>query len=138
MTIGLPDVLERSNVTPEFRAAVRQFLKDRRDNPRIRFDAGCPNVKVERLLVQALQAYPDLSIDSVAVEARSGCEFFRGDLRIEADGDTRQVRFEWNCRWRAEEMGWTDAFGFADQARAAREFGHDCFREWEEIAPASV
>ena len=44
----------------------------------------------------------------------------------------RRVRFHWDCKWRALQEGWTDYFGFPDQVRAAREFGHDCFRLWEE------
>ncbi|HEX8695519.1 MAG TPA: hypothetical protein VF746_24110, partial [Longimicrobium sp.] len=44
------------------------------------------------------------------------------------------VRFVWDCKWKAEQHGWHDYFGFPDQGRAAREFGYDCFRAWVEEA----
>ena len=34
-------------------------------------------------------------------------------------------------RWRAEQQGWVDAFGFPDQIRAADEFGWNCFHRWQ-------
>jgi hypothetical protein len=50
------------------------------------------------------------------------------------------VRFYWDCKWKAQEQGWTDYFGFPDQMRAAREFGYDCFRSWNQLQtePVSV
>ena len=48
--------------------------------------------------------------------------------------------FHWDCKWRAQQQGWVDYFGFPDQTRAAREFGFDCFRSWveEEVSPIAI
>jgi hypothetical protein len=127
------DLLERSRSSAEFGEALRQFLRDGRPNDRVDF-GGAPPVKVERTLTRLLEAYPELPIDAVEVDARSGCEFFRGTATVRAANERRRVAFHWDCKWRAQQEGWTDWFGFPDQARAAREFGHDCFREWEEIS----
>lgn len=131
--MALPALLSRSAASDPFRAAVERFLRDGRPCDRIRFDARCPPVKVERTLSQVLEVYPTVAIETVEVQGVSGCEFFRGTVVVQAVGEERRVRFHWDCKWRAEREGWTDYFGFADQARAAREFGYKCFRTWEEI-----
>lgn len=121
-----------SAATPAFQDALADFAASHFPNGRIAYDAGgCPPVKVERTLMQLLEAHPTLEIDRVHLQGASGCEYFRGVLRVEAGAVRLQVRFHWDCRWRAEQQGWRDAFGFPDQIRAAREFGHDCFRSWE-------
>lgn len=130
--MGLQHLLDRSAATEPFRTAVRQFISDGRTSSRLVFDNRCPTVKVERTVAKILEAYPTLSIDQVEIEARSGCEYFRGTAIITTAEATSRVRFEWNCRWKAEQLGWFDYFGFPDQTRAAREFGHDCFMTWEE------
>jgi hypothetical protein len=130
--------LQRSRATEPFRDAVSAFLRDRRPNDGITFHVHSPPVKVERTLTRVLEAYPDLDIEKVEIDGTSGCEFFRGRATIHAVGEVRRVRFHWDCRWRAEAEGWVDYFGFPDQVRAAREFGYDCFREWEEEAAARV
>lgn len=128
----LLDVLERSGATEPFREAVTAFFRGGAASDRLRFHPRCPAVKVERTLIKTLEAYPELPIDAVELDAQSGCEYFRGTVTIHAAGETRTVAFDWDCRWKAEEMGWTDWFGYPDQARAAREFGYACFRTWEE------
>ena len=130
--MDLPTFLQRSAATDGFRQAVSRFLRDGRPCDRVTFNHPSPAVKVERTLARVLQAYPDLAIERVEIQATSGCEFFRGTALVHAAGETRRVRFDWDCRWRAEQQGWRDYFGFPDQARAAREFGWDCFRSWEE------
>jgi hypothetical protein len=87
---------------------------------------------VERTLAKVMVEYPDLPIESIEVRGSSGCEFYRGTAVIRTAGEERHVRFHWDCKWRAEQQGWTDYFGFPDQTRAAREFGYDCFRSWQE------
>ena len=47
---------------------------------------------------------------------------------------THVYEFVWDCRWRAEQEGWTDCFGFPDQIRAAREYDWRCFERWEPVA----
>jgi hypothetical protein len=128
----LRQLLERSRASEPFRAAVAEFLRTGRASERITFDPYSPPVKVERTLAKALEEYPELPLESIDVRGASGCEFFRGTAVLRAGGEERVVRFHWDCKWRAEQEGWKDWFGLPDQARAAREFGYDCFRIWEE------
>ncbi|MBD0319531.1 MAG: hypothetical protein ICV87_04305 [Gemmatimonadetes bacterium] len=125
------ELLLQARVGDSFRAALRTFRSTGRPNERIAFDRLSPAVKVERMLTKVLVEYPDLAIESIEVRGSSGCEFFRGTAIIRTADEERHVRFHWDCKWRAEQEGWTDYFGFPDQGRAAREFGYDCFRAWE-------
>ncbi|HUE96635.1 MAG TPA: hypothetical protein VMN39_08245 [Longimicrobiaceae bacterium] len=135
----LLDFLQKSAATPEFVAAVGHFLSTGSANDRILFAAGSPPVKIERTLTKVLEELCDLPIESVQITGRSGCEYFRGELTVRTADDIRHIDFDWNCRWRADEQGWTDYFGLPDQIRAAREFGYDCFRGWEgRHTPASA
>jgi hypothetical protein len=126
------DLLLQSPACDAFRAALRSFHNSGRPNERISFDRLSPPVKVERTLTKVLLEYPDLAIESIEVRGSSGCEFFRGTAIVRTATEERHVRFHWDCKWRAEQEGWADYFGFPDQARAAREFGYDCFRSWVE------
>ncbi len=131
--------LEHSRATPTFRSAVNEFLRTGRANSAIAFNLSSPPVKVERTLTKILEEYPELPIARIEIEGASGCEYFRGTATIHAGEEERCVRFHWDCRWKAEQLGWTDYFGFPDQIRAARECGYDCFRTWseEEVAYSS-
>jgi hypothetical protein len=131
----LPHYLQHSRVSDSFRAAVEDFLRTGRANERIAFDRQSPAVKVERTLTKVLVEYPELEIESIEIRAHSGCEYYRGELTLRTADAARVVAFNWDCRWRAEENGWHDYFGFPDQARAAREYDWDCFRQW---APAAA
>ncbi|HET7463824.1 MAG TPA: hypothetical protein VFJ82_21390 [Longimicrobium sp.] len=125
-------MLERSSATEPFRDALERFLRDGRPNERITFNRDCPPVKVERWLTKALEEYPQLHIESIDMRALSGCEYFRGHAEVHTPAEVRRVSFHWDCRWKAQELGWNDYFGYPDQIRAARECGHDCFRVWNE------
>ncbi|HYH80673.1 MAG TPA: hypothetical protein VEX86_12795 [Longimicrobium sp.] len=127
-------MLERSSAAEPFRDAVERFLREGRPNERIAFNRDCPALKVERWLTRALEEYPELHIESIDVRASSGCEYFRGTAEVHTATEMRRVSFHWDCKWKAQEQGWTDYFGFPDQIRAAREFGYDCFRSWSEDA----
>ena len=131
--MDLHSFLQRSAATHAFRDALGRFLRDGRPCERVAFNHPSPPVKVERTLTKVLAAYPELAIERVEIQGATGCEFFRGTATIHAAGEARRVKFDWDCRWRAEAQGWHDYFGFPDQARAAREFGWDCFRAWEEL-----
>ena len=134
------DLLDRSAATARFREALTQFLRDGRSSERIAFGHGSPPVKVERALAKMLVEYPHLPIESIEVRGVSGCEYFRGKLFVRTAAEERRVGFHWDCKWRAEKEGWHDWFGFPDQGRAAREFGWDCFRAWEEeeVSPIAI
>jgi hypothetical protein len=92
-----------------------------------------PRIKVLRVVTQLLHEHPDLPIERISVDARSGCSDFVGRLVVETAGQKRAFQFLWDCRLRALKEGWTDAFGFPDQIRAAEEFGWQCFMEWREL-----
>ncbi|MEX2583956.1 MAG: hypothetical protein WD766_11810 [Gemmatimonadota bacterium] len=130
----LIEYLQDSAVTAAFREAAEAFLSSGQPSDRVAFHPHSPPIKIARTLTKALEVYSSLPIESVEVDGRSGCEFFCGDLVVRTAERRVRVRFEWNCKWKARELGWVDYFGFPDQTRAAREFGHDCFREWEEEA----
>jgi hypothetical protein len=136
--MSLHHLLQRCRATDAFRAALIEFQRSGQPGPLLQFERYSPPVKVERTLTRLLEAYPELEIERVELHGSSGCEFFRGHLIVHAGDQPRRIRFHWDCRWRAQQQGWTDYFGFPDQARAAREFGHDCFRQWEEEAAAEA
>ncbi|HEX8361087.1 MAG TPA: hypothetical protein VF613_13325 [Longimicrobium sp.] len=132
------DLAPQSRASHAFLSALSAFRATGRPNERISFDRLSPPVKVERTLAKVMVEYPDLAIESIEVRGSSGCEFYRGTAVIRTAAEERHVRFHWDCKWRAEQQGWTDYFGFPDQTRAAREFGYDCFRVWQEERVMSV
>ena len=132
MHMTIADQLDRSAASAPFREALAQFLRDGRPSPRIAYGYGCPSIKVERTLHKLLVEYPGLPIESIELHAASGCEYFRGRMIVRTADEERHVALHWDCKWRAEQEGWRDWFGFPDQTRAAREFGWDCFRAWKE------
>jgi hypothetical protein len=125
-------LLDRSAATEEFKADVRDYVAGG-PAARIELERPTSRVKVLRLLANLLHSDPDLSVQRVRIRARSGCSDFRGVIRVEAVTGPRQYEFTWCCRWRAEEEGWTDWFGFPDQIRAAREFDWRCFKDWRSL-----
>jgi hypothetical protein len=128
----LIEFLSASSSTAPFKEAVEHFINTGSSSERISFPPHAPSVKVARTLTKLLSEYPELEIDSVRVAGRSGCEYFRGDLMIRTTSEERKVQFDWDCKWKANQLGWVDYFGFADQTRAAREFDYECFRTWDE------
>ena len=128
----LGDLIADSAATDSFRQAVAEFERGGRSD-RIVANAGAPAVKVLRAISQLLAAEPRLPIDSVIVEGRSGCSDFRGTLTARANGEDIRYDFVWDCAWRAEQAGFTTFWGGADQQRAAREFGWDCFQQFERV-----
>ncbi len=133
--MDLAPLLAASRATDAFKADVRRFAAHGASE-RVRTARYSPQVKVMRVLAQLLHAHPDLSVDRVAIDARSGCADFTGVVHVEAGGCVRRFEFSWDCRWRAEEQGYSDYFGFPDQIRAAHEFGWRCFRHWNEQSNA--
>lgn len=129
-------ILERSRATDAFKQALRRYAT-RSDVEEIVTTRHLPRVKVLRLVTQLLHAHPEFQVERVHVDARSGCSDFEGHLVVEGAGEARVFEFVWDCRWRAEQEGWTDCFGFPDQIRAASEFDWRCFAEWKE-RPAST
>lgn len=124
------NLLEASAATPEFRSAVERLSAEHAPNDRVRFAGGNPPVKVLRVICGLLEQFPQVRVDSVEVQGRSGCSDYRGTLSI--NGGEKKFRFAWDCAWRAEQEGWRDYFGNPDQIRAARTFGYRCFKTFEE------
>jgi hypothetical protein len=104
----------------------------------IRVDGYAPAVKVRRLLTHILATESHLQIEQLSVRARSGCSDFVGTVQLETASGTHVYDFVWDCRWRAEQEGWTDYFGFPDQIRAAREYDWRCFERWEAVEASAV
>lgn len=137
----LIEYLQSSAATAEFVVGIRDFLASGRPNDRVEFSPGSPPVKIERTLTQLFKSFPSVPIERVKISGRSGCEYFRGELTVIAADEEQTVTFVWDCRWKADQLGWIDYFGLPDQIRAARELGYDCFREWDvrsSEAPATV
>ena len=87
-----------------------------------------PRLKVLRLLTQLLDAEPALCVDRVADRGIQRLQRLpRAPSPCHCADAARVWRFRWDCRWRAEQEGWHDAWGLPDQSRAAREFGWRCF-----------
>jgi len=127
----LETLLAQSRAHEKFKADVRAYCASG-EATRIRVDSYIPPVKVQRLLKQMLATEPDLDIDGVAVSGSSGCSDFVGTVEARTQGGaaTHIFEFGWCCRWRAEQEGWTDYFGYPDQIRAAQEFDWRCFHTW--------
>lgn len=125
---NLDELLAASAATPEFQEAARA-LSEGRSQDRILYNAGSPRVKTLRAVMKLLETRPHEPVESVIIQGRSGCSDFVGEMQIKPSGE--RIAFEWDCRWRAEELGWTDAFGDPDQIRAAQTFGYQCFRKFD-------
>jgi hypothetical protein len=122
-------ILRNSQATESFKIDVAAYCSGR-PAPLVAVEGFAPRVKVQRLLMQLLAAEPTLPITRVVVNGRSGCSDFVGEVKVETVSETRVFEFVWDCRWRAEQEGWTDCFGLPDQMRAAQEFGWQCFQVW--------
>lgn len=132
-----PQILTRSCATDRFKADVAAFAR-RDDAPSITLMRTVPRIKVIRLVSQLLHAHPEWAVDRLRIDARSGCSDFVGTVIVEGGGEARVIEFAWDCRWRAEQQGWVDAYGFPDQIRAADEFGWNCFHHWQLSATPAV
>jgi hypothetical protein len=131
----LEQILASSMAAEPFKLAVRGYgMASSADC--IKIDGFAPAVKVKRLLTHILATEAHLPIEQVTVRARSGCSDFVGTVHLETATGSHVYNFVWDCRWRAEQEGWTDYFGFPDQIRAAREYDWRCFERWEAVETA--
>ena len=129
----LGELLSESRATEPFKSDVIRYLETG-EAERVEIRGYAPRVKVTRLIKQVLASHPDLDIEQVSVKAQSGCSDFVGTVELATATDRKTFEFVWCCRWRAEEEGWLDYFGFPDQMRAAREFDWRCFRVWKPLS----
>ncbi len=121
------ELLDASKATDAFKTAVRMLEQNKMDG-QITFTG--PPVKALRVICKLLETYPDRVIDRVSIKGRSGCSNYTGQAVVSPGDDV--IAFDWDCAWRAGECGWTDFWGNPDQMRAAREYGYQCFRRFEE------
>lgn len=128
----LEQILARSMAAEPFKLAVLGYGATT-SAEHILIDGFAPAVKIRRLLTHILATEAHLPIEQVTVRARSGCSDFVGTVKLKTASETHVYNFVWDCRWRAEQQGWTDFFGFPDQIRAAREYDWRCFERWEAV-----
>jgi hypothetical protein len=133
---ALQPYLAAAAAHPELKTELLEYVQGG-SATRIELDGHAPRVKVERVLTQLFHAHPDIPAERIRVRGRSGCSDFTGEVVVEADGSEHRFAFTWCCAWRAEQQGWRDCFGFWDQARAAREYGWQCFSRWEKVTAVS-
>ena len=129
----LGPLLAASRATPPFRADLEAYAA-RQPSERITAAGVNPRVKVLRAIAQLLHAEPTLAVDRVRMKAISGCADYIGTMEVADDsGAAHTFEFEWNCEWKARQLGYVDGFGFPDQIRAAEEFGWQCFERWTRV-----
>lgn len=133
----LEQILATSRAAEGFKADVRNYCAGAGVD-RIQIDGFAPRVKVRRLVTHILATEAHLPIEHITLRAQSGCSDFVGTVSVHANGETHVYEFVWDCRWRAEQEGWKDYFGFPDQIRAAQEYDWRCFEQWKPVgAPAA-
>jgi len=130
--IELEQILSESQAAETFKRSVRIYCANG-GAEHIRIEGSAPRIKVKRLLAHILTAEPHLPIENISLRAKSGCSDFIGTVQVHTTSETLVYDFVWDCRWRAEQEGWTDCFGFPDQIRAAREYDWRCFERWEPV-----
>jgi hypothetical protein len=128
----LEQILANSRAADPFKNAVRGYSSHKASD-HIQVEGFAPSVKVKRLLAHVLSAESDLVIERISLRGRSGCSDFVGVVHVHTASTTHVYEFAWDCRWRAEQEGWTDCFGFPDQIRAAREYDWRCFERWQPV-----
>jgi hypothetical protein len=124
----LETLLENSAAHPAFKEAVLNLRDGKNPGTSIVYNPGAPPVKVLRVIQKLLEMEPQREITRVELQAQSGCSDFSGQIRI--NGGELVIDFVWDCAWRAQQQGWTDAFGYPDQIKAARTYGYQCFEKW--------
>jgi hypothetical protein len=126
----MSNLMEISSATAAFKSDIQSYL-DGGPTARVRLEGYLPATKVRRLLTHLMVSEAALEIEDVLIRGRAGCSDFVGTVDVRTPAGVHVFDFVWDCRWRAESEGWTDYFGFPDQARAAREFDWRCFQRWE-------
>ncbi|MDB4907242.1 MAG: hypothetical protein JWO05_2026 [Gemmatimonadetes bacterium] len=126
-------ILAQSRAAEQFKADVRNFVQGG-PAARVAVVGHGPSVKVRRVLAQLLAMEAHMPIERVEIRGQSGCSDFAGVMRVTTMDTVEDIEFSWCCRWRAEQEGWTDYFGFPDQMRAAREFDWRCFESWTRVS----
>lgn len=127
----LQHLLNKSKATREFKDAVLSFTEGA-DSPLIRYSDPSPRIKVLRVLMKLLDAFPGVAIDYVNIDGVSRCSSYSGHLMFGPDNQT--IEFSWDCAWKAEQEGYVTWYGAPDQTKAAQDFGYQCFHRFTPVA----
>ena len=130
MQAKLDQLLSNSNATSTFKEAVRCYVAGKQ-SPLIQHPSGVPPIKVVRVLMKLLEEFGDERITDVQIQGMSSCSAFHGTLIFGPNHS--EVRFNWDCGWKAEQEGLTTWYGAPDQTKAAQTFGYQCFETFERI-----
>lgn len=128
---SLQELLSQSQATPAFKDMLEDFIVKPQPGNRIDYPLGTPAIKIVRTIMKLLEEHPEIAFDSVYIDGRSGCSTFAGEISVQPQ--KRKFNFVWDCQWRAQESGLTNAWGMPDQVKAAQDFGYQCFQKFEEI-----
>lgn len=129
----LDAIVAASAAEPAFAEALKALAAGGDPGPAIKFNSGCPPVKVRRVLAWLLETHPRLAVRSAAIQGASGCSDFRGRLTVEAADGAHGFDFAWDCAWKAEQLGWKTFWGDPDQQKAAKELDYRCMEKFEEV-----
>lgn len=127
----LKELLEKSAATAAFKSAVVDFLEGG-EPELIKYTPHSPRIKVLRVLVKLLEKYPDEPISHVDVHGVSSCSRYYGTLTF---GPSHTIiQFNWDCCWKAKQMGLKTYYGMPDQTKAAQMYDYQCFETFERMS----
>lgn len=95
----------------------------------IKYTPRSPRIKVLRVLVKLLEKYPDEAINYVDIRGTSSCSRYYGTLTF-APGNI-SLEFNWDCCWKAKQVGLKTYYGMPDQTKAAQIYDYQCFEKFE-------
>lgn len=124
------EIIKASAASESFKEAV-SLLEQGKSSPSIAYSPGVPPVKALRAIAKLLETETSMVVESVNIQATSGCSDFTGTLDV--NGGEARFEFVWDCAWRAEQEKYVDHFGYPDQIRASREFGYQCFKKFKRV-----
>ena len=126
----LKTLLEDCKASDAFKRAVRAFA-DGKESQLIQYSPRSPKVKVERVLMKLLEAYPDEQITEVNIQGSSSCSGYMGTLNFGAN--QTKIYFSWDCEWKAKQEGLITWYGAPDQIKTASQFGYQGFEKFDVI-----
>lgn len=127
----LKSLIDNSAATDDFKQAIHIFTEGL-ETDLLTYSKGAPRIKVLRVIMKLLETFPSEAISHLDVQAVSSCSGFEGHLTF---GPARtKVKFNWDCRWKAEQEDMMAWYGMPDQTKAAQIFGYQCFKTFEAVA----
>jgi hypothetical protein len=126
----LNELLKQSHANDSFKKAVLGFAEGH-ETSLIEYPSGTPRIKVIRVLMKLLEAFPQEPISHVSIEGCSSCSGYYGSLTF--GPSNVKVKFDWDCRWKAEQEGLKTWYGEPNQTKAAQLFGYQCFKQFNRV-----